>query len=146
METLIELLKKCLAESFAMYLKAHNFHWNVEGKNFKEFHDFFGNVYEEIFESIDPFAEQIRALDSYVPGSFKRFTELSSIKDELSFPSDIDMCKKLLEDNKTILESLDLAFKLADKFEKQGLADFVSGRIDYHEKLGWMLRSFVKSK
>ena len=91
MDTLVEMMRKVLADTFAMYLKAHNYHWNVEGPNFPQYHEFFGNLYEELHGAIDPIAEQIRALDAYAPGSFSRYMELSDIQDELNVPMGIEM-------------------------------------------------------
>lgn len=144
METLTEMMKKVLADTFAMYLKAHNYHWNVEGINFPQYHEFFGNLYEELHGAVDPIAEQIRALDSYAPGSFTRFMELTDIEDEMTVPMAQDMARKLLADNEKVLATLNLTFKLADEFDKQGLADFIAGRIDVHSKHAWMLRSISK--
>ena len=145
METLRELMKKVLADTFAMYLKAHNYHWNVEGVNFPQYHEFFGNLYEELYEAVDVAAEQIRALDSYAPGSFSRFSELTDIEDELNVPIGIEMAKRLQEDNEIVLTTLSMAIKLAEQFDKQGLMDFLAGRIDAHNKHGWMLRSITKN-
>jgi starvation-inducible DNA-binding protein len=144
METLQEILKKLLADVFAMYLKAHNYHWNVEGRNFSQFHEFFGNLYEELHGSVDPIAEEIRALDTYAPGSLSRFKELTEIEDELTIPNDVEMCRRLLADNEKVLTTLNVAFKLADSLDKQGLADFLAGRIDVHNKHAWMLKSIIK--
>lgn len=144
METLIEIMRKALADTFAMYLKAHNYHWNVEGSNFPQYHEFFGNLYEELHGSVDPFAEEIRALDAYVPGSFSRFLELTEIEDELSIPSGVEMARRLFTDNQKVIVTLNMAFKLADEFDQQGLADFIAGRLDAHKKHGWMLRSITK--
>lgn len=144
METLTEMMKKVLADTFAMYLKAHNYHWNVEGINFPQYHEFFGNLYEELHGAVDPIAEQIRALDSYAPGSFTRFMELTDIEDEMTVPMAQDMARRLLADNEKVLATLNLTFKLADEFDKQGLADFIAGRIDVHSKHAWMLRSISK--
>jgi starvation-inducible DNA-binding protein len=144
METLIEIMRKALADTFAMYLKAHNYHWNVEGANFPQYHEFFGNLYEELHGSVDPFAEEIRALDAYVPGSFSRFLELTDIEDELSIPSGVEMARRLLTDNQKVIATLDIAFKVADELDQQGLADFIAGRLDAHKKHGWMLRSITK--
>jgi len=144
METLQEILKKLLADVFAMYLKAHNYHWNVEGRNFSQFHEFFGNLYEELHGSVDPLAEEIRALDTYAPGSLSRFKELTEIEDELTIPNDVEMCRRLLADNEKVLTTLNVAFKLADSLDKQGLADFLAGRIDVHNKHAWMLKSIIK--
>lgn len=144
METLIEIMRKVLADTFAMYLKAHNYHWNVEGPNFPQYHDFFGKLYEELHGAVDPIAEEIRSLDAYAPGSFSRFMELTEIEDETNVPMAREMALKLLRDNDTVLNTLNVAFKLADQFDRQGLADFVAGRIDVHNKHAWMLRSFIK--
>ena len=144
METLIEIMRKVLADTFAMYLKAHNYHWNVEGPNFPQYHDFFGKLYEELHGAVDPIAEEIRSLDAYAPGSFSRFLELTEIEDETNVPMAREMALKLLRDNDTVLNTLNVAFKLADQFDRQGLADFVAGRIDVHNKHAWMLRSIIK--
>jgi starvation-inducible DNA-binding protein len=144
METLVEIMRKVLADTFAMYLKAHNYHWNVEGSNFPQYHDFFGKLYEELHGAVDPIAEEIRSLDAYAPGSFTRFLELTEIQDETNVPMAREMAAKLLADNQIVLNTLNMAFKLANEFDKQGLADFVAGRIDVHNKHAWMLRSILK--
>ena len=144
METLIEMMRKVLADTFAMYLKAHNYHWNVEGSNFPQYHDFFGNLYQELHGAVDPIAEEIRALDAYVPGSLSRFVELTEIEDELSIPNGVEMARRLMVDNQKVIMTLDMAFKLADELDQQGLADFIAGRLDAHKKHGWMLRSITK--
>jgi len=128
MDTLIEIMRKVLADTFAMYLKSHNYHWNVEGANFPQYHDFFGNLYEELHGAVDP----------------TRFLELTTIEDETSIPGGIEMVRRLAMDNEKVLATLDIAFKLADELDQQGLADFIAGRIDAHKKHGWMLRSITK--
>ena len=137
-------LKITLANTFAFYLKAHNYHWNVEGPNFSEYHSFFNIIYTETWEAIDNIAEHIRTLDSYVPGSFSRFKELSSIEDETKIPQPINMIKNLESDNKIVIASLLASYKLAESENKLGLANFLQDRIDIHEKYGWQLRSFLK--
>lgn len=144
METLQEILKKVLADTFALYLKAHNYHWNVEGINFPQYHEFFGNLYEELHGAVDPIAEEIRSLDTYAPGSMTRFLELTDIECELNIPSATEMVTKLYSDNEKVLNVLNIAFKLANEFDKQGLADFIAGRLDVHNKHAWMLRSIIK--
>ena len=98
--------KVAFASEFSFYLKAHNFHWNVEGPDFLQYHDLFGKIYEEVFDSIDPFAEQIRALDAYVPGSFSKFSLLTQIEDENTVLSKTDMVDALLDDNTKLLKLL----------------------------------------
>ena len=144
METLIEMMKKVLADTFALYLKAHNYHWNVEGQNFPQYHEFFGNLYEELHGAVDPIAEHIRALDAYAPGSFTRFMELTEIEDELSVPAGVEMARRLMTDNERVMATLDVAQKLADTVGKSGLANFLQERIDIHSKHQWMLRSITK--
>lgn len=144
METLQELMKKVLADSFAFYLKAQNFHWNVEGVNFPQYHEFFGNLYQEVYGSVDATAEQIRALDSYAPGSFTRFLELTDIEDITTIPTSMEMVSILTTDNQKVLETLNMAFKVAESLDEQGLADYIAGRIDSHKKHAWMLRSITK--
>jgi starvation-inducible DNA-binding protein len=144
METMIDLLKKTLADTFTMYLKAHSFHWNVEGPNFPQYHEFFGDLYEELHSAIDPLAEEIRALNSYAPGSMTRFLEMTEIKEQTIIPSAIAMATELLSDNEVVLEDLKIAFEVAEEFKLHGLSDFISGRLDVHNKHAWMLRSITK--
>lgn len=144
METLVELMKKILADSFTMYLKTHNFHWNVEGPDFVQYHDFLGNLYQEIFDSIDKTAEEIRALGAYAPGSMKRFLELTDIEEETLMLSAREMFEKLIEDNNKIINTLNVAFDLSTELKEQGVANYLADRIDIHKKHGWMLRSIIK--
>jgi starvation-inducible DNA-binding protein len=144
MEILIEMMRKVLADAYAFQLKANNYHWNVEGSNFPQYHDFFGELYLEIFAAVDIIAEQIRALDAYAPGSFSRYLELTDIEDEVSIPSGVEMARRLLNDNTKLILTLTMAMKLAQEYGKEGLADFLAGRIDTHNKHGWMLRSITK--
>lgn len=144
MEELINRMKTVLATSFAFYLKAHYYHWNVEGINFSQYHEFFGKLYEEVHEAIDPIAEQIRALDAYAPGSLQRFKELSSVLDETSIPSAMIMCQRLMEDNDKVLSDLTFAYTEAEAKKELGLANFLQDRIDIHKKYRWMLKAIQK--
>jgi starvation-inducible DNA-binding protein len=146
MELLVEALKKAQATSFAFYLKAHNYHWNVEGSNFSEYHAFLGDLYAEVWGAVDAIAEHCRTLDAYVPGSFSRFQQLSSIDDELSVPAARPMMSKLLLDNQRVIADLTVAYRAAETAGKVGIANFLQDRIDIHEKHGWMLRSFIKGE
>lgn len=141
-----DILKVVLAENFSLYLKAQYYHWNVEGSDFYQLHDFFGNLYEEIYSSIDKFAEEIRALNVYAPGSFKRFSELSSIEDEERILNANEMLSQLLKDNATYINTLTQAFKFAEVEKEIGLSNFIQDRIDQHKKHAWMLRSFLKGQ
>lgn len=145
MDELIEQIKVSLASTFAFYLKAHGFHWNVEGANFPQYHEFLGDLWEEAFGAVDPLAEHLRTLNSYAPASFARYTELSIIKDELNIPPAMSMMVKLTADNASIINQLTKTQSLAEKNKKMGLANFLQDRIDAHEKHGWMLRSIIKA-
>ena len=144
MDPLVESLKKALASTFAFYLKAHNYHWNVEGHSFSEYHTFLGDLYAEVFDAVDTIAEHIRTLDAYVPGSFVRFQQLSSIEDEMSVPTGRMMMAKLLADNQRVIGDLMAAHREAEMLGKRGIVNFLEDRIDKHDKHGWMLRSFTK--
>jgi starvation-inducible DNA-binding protein len=146
MNELVEALKKAQATSFAFYLKAHNYHWNVEGSNFAEYHEFLGDLYAEVFGAVDAIAEHCRTLDAYVPGSFSRFQELSSIEDELSVPTGRAMMAKLLADNQRVIGDLMAAHREAEILGKRGIVNFLEDRIDAHDKHGWMLRSYTKGE
>jgi len=145
MNDLIEQMKVTLASTFAFYLKAHGFHWNVEGANFPQYHEFLGNLYEEVFGAVDPIAEHLRTLESYAPASFARYTELSIVKDELNIPSAMSMMVKLKDDNQMLIDQLTKTQKLAESSGKMGIANFLQDRMAAHEKHGWMLRSITKA-
>jgi starvation-inducible DNA-binding protein len=144
MDELIQEMKVSLASTFSFYLKAHGFHWNVEGPNFPQYHEFLGDLWEESFGAIDPIAEHLRTLGAYAPASFLRYKELSLIDDEVNIPEPISMMSKLRNDNQAIIEQLTKTQALAEKNKKMGLANFLQDRIDAHEKHGWMLRSITK--
>jgi starvation-inducible DNA-binding protein len=145
MDELAEQMKVALASTFAFYLKAHNFHWNVEGANFPQYHSFFGDIYADAWGAVDAIAEHLRTLKSYAPGSFARFKDLSVIEDELNIPPALSMCSKLETDNQKLITELTKAYVLADKAGKPGISNFFHDRIDIHEKHGWMLRSIIKA-
>ena len=144
MKELITEMKVTLASVFSFYLKTHNYHWNVTGPDFAQYHDFLGKLYEEVWDSVDLYAEHIRPLNSYDPGSLGRFSELSLIADETTIPSGVSMMSKLAQDNTVILEQLYKTVSLAEMEGKRGIINFLEGQIDYHDKLAWMLSSFNK--
>ena len=144
MDELKQAMKQAFANSFAFYLKAQFFHWNVEGILFPQLHGFFGGIYEEVYGSIDPFAENIRKLGSYAPGSFSRLSQLAAINDEERIPPAKDMLEILLQDNDVILESIKAAYDAAESVGAHGLSNFLAERQDAHMKHGWMLRATLK--
>ena len=144
---LADSLKILLATEYAFSLKAQLFHWNVEGPDFAQLHEFFGNLYEEVYNnSIDRTAEYIRTLDDYAPGSYERFGELSTIKGQTKIPRARLMIEELLANNSQMLDLLNETFATAEQENQQGIVNFIAERIDAHQKHGWMLRSFLKDE
>ena len=142
---LADALKILLATEYAFSLKAQLFHWNVEGPDFAQLHEFFGNLYEEVYNnSIDKTAEYIRALGDYAPGSYERFSELTIIQGQIKIPRARLMIEELLANNGQLLELLNKTFATAEQENQQGIANFIAERIDAQQKHGWMLRSFLK--
>jgi starvation-inducible DNA-binding protein len=142
---LADTLKTLLATSYAFAVKAQNFHWNVEGPNFPQYHKFFGKIYEEVFENaIDQTAEYIRILGSYTPGSLQRLQELNKLPEQLKIPRAELMFAELEHDNQILLDMWKQAFHIAEESDEQGIADYIASRIDAHGKHGWMLRSILK--
>lgn len=137
--------KVVLANTYFMYFKAHAYHWNVEGIHFSQYHEFFSDLYEELFAAVDVIAEQIRALDELAPHSLSSLYSFKTVQEDSVPPVLIkDMLANLIADNDKVIESLNNLLKVAMQNNKQGLADFAAGRIDVHSKHGWMLRSSGK--
>jgi starvation-inducible DNA-binding protein len=144
---LADSLKTALASSYVFQIKVQNFHWNVEGPDFPQYHKFLGKLYEEVNEnSIDQTAELIRQLDHYTPGSITRFAELSIVHDQIKIPRAELMVAELYEDNAKLLALWKEIFPIAEQENEQGVADFIASRIDAHGKHGWMLRSILKKE
>jgi len=141
---LVDELKKVHADAFTFYLKPHYYHWNVEGPNFPQYHDFLQNLYQEVFASVDTFAELIRTLDSYAPGTLTRLKELTSIEETDDVPDAKTMMSRLLQENNILRASLLTAYTTADTTGEVGIANFLQDRIQAHEKHAWMLRSILK--
>ena len=140
-------LKTLLATQYAFVIKAQFFHWNVEGPDFGQLHEQFGDIYEEVYENaIDQTAEFIRILDDYTPGSFERFSELSQINGQLKVPRASLMIMELLADCQTLIDLLNQTFATAESENQQGIMDFLAGRIDAMGKHRWMLRSYTKQE
>jgi len=144
MEELINLMNKLLADTFTLYLKAHYYHWNVEGSNFPQYHEFLGDLYQEIFESVDTMAEHIRALNSYAPGTLARFKELTSITETITVPHAREMMQDLYTQNSNYIATLMVVYNAADRYNELGLSNFIQDRMIAHKKHQWMLRSILK--
>ena len=144
MSDLAEQLKVLQATSFSYYVKAHQFHWCVEGPNFVDYHKFLGELYEDVFDTIDVIAEYIRSLDSYTPGSLMRYMELTKIGDQLKIPRAELMFAELLQDTATLLDVIMMCFAIATSCNSQGIANFLSERQAAMQKHAWMMRSILK--
>jgi starvation-inducible DNA-binding protein len=143
-EELITSMKKVLADTFVMYFKAHTYHWNVEGSDFKQYHDFFRGIYEELFAAVDDIAEHIRQLDGYAPTSLMELKSYSMVSEDEESVSAMSMINRLLDTNNLILASLMMAYKDAEAATELGLANFLQDRIAAHQKHGWMLKATTK--
>ena len=143
MEDLQKAAKIAFASEFTFYLKAHFFHWNVEGINFRELHDLFGTIYEEVYGSIDNFAEKIRSLGSFVPASLSRFSMLTQIADENQLPPKEGMVAELLNDNEKVIKILKMVYDRAEAAGEHGFSNFLAERMDAHRKHGWMLKASI---
>jgi len=143
MEPIAETLKTLLSTVYSLAIKAQNYHWNVTGSNFSEYHEFFGEFYEEVGGSIDSIAEMIRVVGSFSPGSLSRFQELTRIEDELSIPESAIMFARLARDNDVVITTLYEARSVAESQGQFGVVNFLEDRITAHEKHRWMLKSFI---
>jgi starvation-inducible DNA-binding protein len=145
MEELVSEMKVALATAYTYQLKAHYYHWNVEGSDFPQYHQLFGMIYEDVDGSIDQFAEEIRALDAYAPGSYTRFSELSLVEEDNTIVSASVMIMRLLNDTYTVISHLTSVYELCENNKKYGLSDFIAGRIDTLNKFAWQLKATLKS-
>jgi starvation-inducible DNA-binding protein len=143
---LVDNLKVLLGSTFAFYVKIHGFHFNIEGDNFPQYHNFLGDFYTEVYNSIDPIGEYIRTLDSYAPGSLTRYAELTIIQDQTKIPRAELMFAELFNDNIKMIDLLNVCFASATQENKQGIANFIAERLDAHEKQQWMIRSVLKNE
>lgn len=144
MDELKTQLKTTFAVVFSFYVKVHGFHWNVVGEEFYSYHKMFQKIYEDVYDSIDPLAEHIRVLGTFVPASLQRIQTLSKIADQSEVPDAKKMLEQLQSDNQIVIASLSDAFSEASKLNKQGLMNFLADRIDQHEKWGWFIKSSLK--
>ena len=144
MEALIEQLKTILGTNFALYLKSHGYHWNIEGSNFSQYHDFLNGFYNEVFLQTDSIAEHIRALNSYAPGSLARMLELADIQEATSIPDAMAMMRDLASDNDRFIIHLRAGIVAAEGANEPAVGNFLQDILDSHQKKGWMLRSITK--
>jgi len=144
MEQLVISLRVVLANSFIMYFKAHSHHWNVEGMHFSQLHDFLGELYQEVFGSVDTTAEELRALQEYAPKTMSEMYQFKTINEGNVATTALEMLEDLVNANDGVIDSLNKAIGNATAVNDQGLMDYLAGRLDTHKKHGWMIRSHLK--
>lgn len=138
-------LSTLLADSYMLYIKTHNFHWNVEGPMFNTLHLMFMDQYTELWNALDLIAERIRALGEYAPGSYKQFASLTSIKESEKVPKATKMIEELLAGHEIVIQTARKLFPLAEEQHDEVSCDLLTQRLQIHEKTAWMLRSLLAS-
>ena len=138
-----EGLSRLLADTYILYLKTHNFHWNVTGPMFVTLHTLFEEHYTELATAIDEIAERIRALDFPAPGSFAQYNELTSIDEESGLPDAKEMIRQLVEGQEAVVRTARSIVPIAEAAGDDPTADLVINRMQIHEKNAWMLRSLL---
>ena len=137
-------LSHLLADTYTLYLKTHNFHWNVTGPMFNTLHLMFEGQYNELALAVDTIAERIRALGHPAPGSYKDFAKLSSIKEASGVPDAKTMIKQLVEGQEAVVRTARKVFPVAEKASDEPTCDLLTQRMQTHEKTAWMLRSMLQ--
>jgi len=137
-------LSRVLADTYTLYLKTHNFHWNVTGPMFQTLHLMFETQYNELALAVDLVAERIRALGFTAPGTYKKFVELSAIREDDGVPKAEDMIRRLVEGHETVARTAREIFRAADAASDQPTCDLLTQRMQVHEKTAWMLRSLLE--
>ena len=144
MEQLIQQLKVILGTNFALYLKSHGFHWNIEGANFPQYHDFLNGFYTEVWNQNDDIAEHIRQLDAYAPGSLERMLELADLEESQNIPMALAMMTELKRDNDRFIIHLRAGIVAAEQADEPAIGNFLQELLGAHQKKAWMLRSIIK--
>lgn len=145
-EKIAEGLSRLLADSYTLYLKTHNFHWNVTGPMFTTLHTMFEEHYTELATAVDEIAERIRALGVVAPGSYKQFAELSSIEEETGNPSAEEMIRQLVKGQEAVVKTARSVFPAVEEASDEPTADLLTQRMHIHEKNAWMLRSLLEKE
>lgn len=146
MEKLQVSLKVLIANCYAMYFKAHGFHWNVEGRDFAQYHDFFGEIYTEVFGAIDKIAEELRAIEGYAPANMQALSDMTTIVErDIVGTNLVEMLTDLQAANNAVIESLNECHKLAEGMNNRGLVNLLEDRLDTHAKHAWMIRASLKA-
>jgi starvation-inducible DNA-binding protein len=137
-------LSRLLADTYVVYLKTHNFHWNVEGPMFQTLHQMFMEQYTETWNAIDLIAERIRALGAYAPGTYREYAKLTRISETEGVPKAEEMVRLLIEGQEAIVRTAREVLPLADEANDEPTLDLLTQRMQVHEKNAWMLRSLLK--
>jgi starvation-inducible DNA-binding protein len=137
-------LSRLLADTYTLYLKTHNFHWNVKGPMFQTLHLMFETQYNELALAVDAIAERIRALGHPAPGSYADFGRLSSIKEATGVPTATKMIAELVAGQEAVVRTARSVFPVAEKANDEPTADLLTQRMQVHEKTAWMLRSLLE--
>jgi starvation-inducible DNA-binding protein len=142
-KAIAEGLSRVLADTYTLYLKTHNFHWNVTGPQFNTLHAMFMQEYTELWNAVDLIAERIRALGHFAPGSYAQFSKLTSIKEAEKVPNAKEMLKQLVAGHEAVARTARTVFPTAEAANDQPSIDLLTQRLDVHEKTAWMLRSML---
>ena len=141
---IVDGLSRLLADTYTLYLKTHNFHWNVKGPMFQTLHLMFETQYTELADAVDLIAERIRALGSPAPGTYSMFSALTAIKEPDGVPDAQEMIRQLVKDQETVVKTARSMFKAVDQAGDEPTADLLTQRMQVHEKTAWMLRSLLE--
>ena len=144
-QKIAEGLSRLLADSYTLYLKTHNFHWNVRGPMFNTLHVMFMDQYTELWNALDLIAERIRALDFPAPGTYREFAALTVIKESEGVPTATEMIKQLVAGQEAVVKTARSIFPIVDKAGDEPSADLLTQRMQIHEKNAWMLRSLLEN-
>ncbi|MCH8556862.1 MAG: DNA starvation/stationary phase protection protein [Balneolia bacterium] len=134
-------LSATLADTYMLYLKTHNYHWNVTGPHFHSLHEMFEEQYTELAGAIDEIAERIRALGFYAPGSFKQYSKITKVEEEDEIPDAMTMVKRLMEANEQVLQTARSVLPACEEGDDEASLDLLTQRLHVHSKVAWMLRS-----
>jgi starvation-inducible DNA-binding protein len=143
-QDIAEGLARLLADTYTLYLKTHNFHWNVTGPMFGTLHQMFETQYMELAQAVDAIAERIRALGVVAPGSYAQFAKLTRLSEETGVPDANDMVRQLVGDQEAVVCSARELFPRAERVSDQPTMDLLTARMQIHEKTAWMLRSLLQ--
>ena len=139
-----QALSRLLADSYTLYLKTHNFHWNVTGPMFTTLHTLFEQEYQDLALAVDDIAERIRAVGHRAPGSYTEFAKLAKVQEATEVPTAEEMVRQLVADQETVVEAARAVVEAAGKAGDDASEDLAIGRIQVHEKNAWMLRSHLE--